>query len=72
VDLNEDSMNFEVKEMVTGMYSYVFHRMSLSVYRFVSEERWAKSRGLLIMSSFYLQNVKISVDIEDLLKECAI
>jgi hypothetical protein len=46
--------------------------MSLSVYRFVSEERWSKSRGLLIMSSFCLQNVKISVEIEDLLKECAI
>jgi hypothetical protein len=55
--------------MVKDMYSYVFHLISLSVYRFVSEEWLAKSRGFSIMSSLYLQNVKISVDIEDWLKE---
>ena len=65
MDLNEDNKNFEVKDMVTDMYRYVFHRILLIAYRFVSEERWAKSRGLPIMSSLYLQNVKISVDIED-------
>lgn len=65
MDLNEDSTNFEVKKMVTDVYSYVLHRISFSVCRIVSEESCAKSRGLPIVSSLYLQNVKISVDTED-------
>jgi len=40
MDLNEESTSLEVKEMVTGMYSYVFYRVSLSVYRIVSEVSW--------------------------------
>jgi len=69
VGLNEDSTSLGVKDMVMYMHSYVFHRISLSVYMSVSEERCAKSPGLPNMSSLYLQSVEISVDIEDCLWE---
>ena len=59
----------KLKSWVMDICNYVFHRISLSVYRIVSEDGWAKTRGLPIMSSLYLQNMKISVDIEGLLKE---